>query len=219
MKLRKLKQDFLRFIGSYILNYAVNILCKSIRIRYNNLNIIEDLENQNKNFVLAFWHGNMLVPWFQFRNKDMAALISKSKDGDLLAKLLRHWKYQVVRGSSSNGGNTALGIMVDFAKNKSSVAVTPDGPKGPIFKFKAGAVITAKKSGIPLILVAAGIKRKRILHSWDHFEIPKLFSEVNIFFSDPIFIDPKLNYDDTSKVIKDCENTLSELSLKANLFN
>lgn len=219
MKLKKLKQDFLRFIGTYILNYAVNILCKSIRIRYSNLNIIESLENQNKNFVLAFWHGNMLVPWFQFRNKDIVALISKSKDGDLLAKLLRHWKYQVVRGSSSNGGNTALGIMVDYAKNKSSVAVTPDGPKGPRFKFKAGAVITAKKSGIPLVLVAAGIKRKRILHSWDYFEIPKLFSEVNIYFSEPIFIDSKLSYDGTSKVIKDCENTLSELSSKANLFN
>lgn len=219
MKLRKLKQDFLRFVGTYILNYAVNIVCKSIRIRYNNLNIIEDLENQNKNFVLAFWHGNMLVPWFQFRNKGIAALISKSKDGDLLAKLLRHWKYQVVRGSSSSGGNTALGIMVDYAKNKCSVAVTPDGPKGPRFKFKAGAVITAKKSGIPLVLVAAGIKRKRILNSWDHFEIPKLFSEVNIFFYGPIFIDSKLSYEDTSKVIKDCENTLSELSSKANLFN
>ncbi len=219
MKLRKLKQDFLRFVGTYILNYAVNIVCKSIRIRYNNLNIIEDLENQNKNFVLAFWHGNMLVPWFQFRNKKIAALISKSKDGDLLAKLLRHWKYQVVRGSSSSGGNTALGIMVDYAKNKCSVAVTPDGPKGPRFKFKAGAVITAKKSGIPLVLVAAGIKRKRILNSWDHFEIPKLFSEVNVFFYGPIFIDPKLSYEDTSKVIKDCENTLSELSSKANLFN
>ncbi len=219
MKLRKLKQDFLRLIGTYLLNSTINVLCKSLSIKYNDLSIIKNLENQNKNFVLAFWHGNMLVPWFQFRNKNIVALISKSKDGDLLSKLLINWKYRVVRGSSSDGGNKALDTMVSNAKNKSSIAVTPDGPKGPRHQFKAGAVITAKKSGVPLVLVAAGLKKKRILHSWDHFEIPKFFSEVNIFFSEPIYIDPQLSYDDTSNVIKDCENALSELSSKADLFN
>ena len=92
MKLRKLKQDFLRLIGTYLLNSTINVLCKSLSIKYNDLSIIKNLENQNKNFVLAFWHGNMLVPWFQFRNKNIVALISKSKDGDLLSKLLINWK-------------------------------------------------------------------------------------------------------------------------------
>jgi len=58
----------------------------------------------------------MLLPWYLNRNKNFAALISKSKDGDLLAKILKHWKYEVVRGSSSTGGNVALGIMADYAK-------------------------------------------------------------------------------------------------------
>ncbi len=218
MKVRKLKQDTLRFIGNYFLLSAVNVLCKTLRITLTNKKVIDDLEKDGNNYVLAFWHGTMLLPWYINRKKNFAALISKSKDGELLAKILKHWKYEVVRGSSSTGGNVALGIMVDYARNKSSIAITPDGPRGPIHKMKAGAIITAKKSGLPLVLVGIGIHRKRILKSWDKFEIPSLFTKANVIFSDPIFIDKNLSYDETSKIIVSCEVKLNELQKKAKIF-
>ncbi len=219
MKLKKIRQDFLRFIGNHFLYYAVNVLCKSLKFNYTNKNIIDELERQNKNFVLAFWHGSMLLPWYLFKNKNFVALTSQSKDGDLLARILKRWNYDVVRGSSSKGGEVALGIMVDYAKNKSSIAITPDGPKGPPHQFKAGAVIIAKRSGLPVVLAAVGVKRKRNLKSWDSFEIPKLFSPANVLFSEPMYVDEKLNHDEISQAIKNCEIKLNELSFKANLFN
>jgi len=218
MKLKSIRQDFLRFLGNHFLYFAVSVLCKSLKFNYTNKNVVEDLESQKKNFVLAFWHGSMLLPWYLFKNKNFAALTSKSKDGDLLARILKQWNYEVVRGSSSKGGDVALGIMVDYAKNKSSIAITPDGPKGPPHQFKAGAVITAKRSSLPVVLVAVGVKRKRNLNSWDKFEVPKLFSSVNILFSEPIYVDEKLSHDEVSRVIKDCEAKLNEMSSKANLF-
>ncbi|MCL5030553.1 MAG: lysophospholipid acyltransferase family protein [Bacteroidetes bacterium] len=218
MKLRKLKQDSLRFIGNYFLLSAVNVLCKTLRITLKNKKVIDELDKEGKNYVLAFWHGTMLLPWYINRRKNFAALISKSKDGELLAKILKHWKYEVVRGSSSTGGNVALGIMIDYARNKSSIAITPDGPRGPIHKMKAGAVITAKKSGLPLVLVGIGIKRKRILKSWDKFEIPGLFTKVNVVFSDFMVIDRNLSYNETSKMISNSEMKLNELQKEANIF-
>jgi lysophospholipid acyltransferase (LPLAT)-like uncharacterized protein len=218
MKLKKAKQDSLRFLGQLFLTNIVTALCKSLKIEKINDETIKKLDEENKNYILAFWHGTMLLPWFLHGSPKVAALISKSKDGDLLAKLLKYWKYEVVRGSSSSGGDVALGIMVDFAKNNYSVSITPDGPRGPAHKFKAGAVITAKKSRVPLVLAGIGYKKKKVLSNWDKFEIPYFFSKTNVVYSEPIYVDTDISYEETSSVIVNCENKLNELQRKAQEF-
>jgi lysophospholipid acyltransferase (LPLAT)-like uncharacterized protein len=220
MNLRKLWQNSLRLIGHFVLVHLVNVLCKTLRVTEKNRNVINELEKANKNYVLAFWHGSMLLPWYIHRGKKMIALISKSKDGDLLARVLKNWKYGVIRGSSSTGGDVALGIMVDYGKNKHSITITPDGPRGPRHKLKAGAVIAAKKSDLPLILTGIGIQNKRSLDSWDMFSIPKFFTKVALIYSDPRYINKDLTYEETSKVIEDCEIKMNKLQEEAeNSFN
>ncbi len=218
MKLKKAKQNSLRILGQLFLTNIVTALCKSLKIEKINDETIKKLNEENKNYILAFWHGTMLLPWFLHGNLKFAALISKSKDGNLLAKLLKHWEYEVVRGSSSSGGDVALGIMVDFAKNNYSVSITPDGPRGPAHKFKAGAVVTAKKSKVPLILAGIGYKKKKILSNWDKFEVPYFFSKVKVVYSEPIQVDAGLSYEETSDVIVNCENKLNELQREAQVF-
>lgn len=215
MKLRKVWQNSLRFIGYFVLVHLVNVLCKSLRIIEKNRSVINELEKANINYVLAFWHGSMLLPWYVHRRKKMIALISKSKDGDLLARVLKNWKYGVIRGSSSTGGDVALGIMVDYGKNKHSITITPDGPRGPRHKLKAGAVIAAKKSGLPLILTGVGIQNKRSLNSWDSFSIPKFFTNATLIYSDPIYINKDLTYEETSKIIDECEIKMNKLQEEA----
>lgn len=218
MKLKKAKQDTLRFAGNYVLFQLLHILCSSLRIKIINQEAAAKFERENINYVLAFWHGTMLLPWFLNRNKNFAGLTSKSKDGDLLAKILKKWNYKVLRGSSSDGGEVALGLMVDFAKNGYSIAITPDGPKGPPFKLKAGAVVAAKKAGLPLVLAGIGFRKKRILRSWDSFQVPKFFTRANVIYSDPIFVGPDMSRDEVSKVIARCETKLNELQFQAEKF-
>mgnify|MGYP001294721218 FL=1 len=218
MNTKQVKQDTLRFLGSYLLKHSLDALCKTLSVSYKNKKVVDDLRKQKQNYVLAFWHGTMLLPWFLHRNDGFAALTSKSKDGDLLAKQLKHWKYKVVRGSSSKGGDVALGIMIDHAKNGYSIAITPDGPRGPEHEFKAGAVITAKKSGVPVVLMGIGIKSKKKLKSWDKFQIPNPFSNVKVIYSDLVYVDSKLSYDDTSKIIDECEGKLIALQDEAEKF-
>ncbi|MGB5289802.1 MAG: lysophospholipid acyltransferase family protein [Ignavibacteriaceae bacterium] len=218
MSLKKSKQGILRFLGDHLLYYILTALCKSLKIVRLNYEVIEILNKNNKNFVLAFWHGTMLLPWYLHGAKNFAALTSKSKDGDLLAKILKKWKYKVIRGSSSTGGDVALGIMIDYAKNKYSVAITPDGPRGPRQNFKAGAAITAKKTGIPLILAGVGFKRKKSLSNWDKFEIPFFFTTAKIIYSEPIYLNDKLTYEETSAVISKCDTELNKLQQLAQEF-
>jgi lysophospholipid acyltransferase (LPLAT)-like uncharacterized protein len=183
-----------------------------------NVESLKKLQLESPQYVLAFWHGTMLLPWYLHGNPNVVALISKSKDGDLLAKLLKKWNYKVVRGSSSSGGETALGIMVDYAKNNFSIAITPDGPRGPRYKFKAGAVVTAKKSRLPILLVGIGHRKKKILKNWDRFEVPYFFSKTKVVYSDPIYVNANLNYDETSKMISFCETELNRLQNEAQKF-
>ena len=215
MTIKEIKKNILRNLGNKFLFIAVDVLCKSLRIKIVNGNPVQDLINKNENFVVAFWHGQMLLGWFLHRNKNFAALVSKSKDGDLLSNVLTKWNFEVARGSSHIGGKEALEILLNQAKKGYSIAITPDGPTGPIFKMKAGAVITAKKSGIPLFLLGISNSKKRKLKSWDGFEIPKFFSKTVVVYSEPIFIDGGLGYDETSKMIKECENLLNVLQKKA----
>ena len=219
MSLKNSKQQVHRFLGDHFLYYVITALCKSLKIKKENYKVIENLNSKNQNYVLAFWHGTMLLPWYLHGAPNFAALTSKSKDGDLLAKVLKKWKYQVVRGSSSTGGDVALGIMVDYARNKYSIAITPDGPRGPRQKFKAGAVVTAKKTKIPLVLTGVGFRRKKYLSNWDKFEIPYFFTAAKVVYSDAIYVDSNLNYDETSEVISKCDEELNKLQLQAQDFN
>jgi hypothetical protein len=218
MSLKKSKQQVLRFLGDYFLYYGITALCKSLKIEKENYAVIENLNSKNQNYVLAFWHGTMMLPWYLHGAPNFAALTSKSKDGDLLAKILKKWKYQVVRGSSSTGGDVALGILVDYARNKYSIAITPDGPRGPRQNFKAGAVVTAKKTKIPVVLAGVGFKRKKILSNWDKFEIPCFFTTAKVVYSDPIYVDSNLTYDETYAIISKCDAELNMLQQQAQDF-
>ena len=215
MKLSENQKNILRFLGLRASGFAINVLLKSVRIEFANREPLEKLAAENKNFVAAFWHGSMMIGWYVHRNMNCAALVSKSKDGDVLANALSKWKIKVVRGSSHIGGKEALDSMLDLLQQNFSLTMTPDGPTGPIHKMKAGAVITAKKMNVPLFLVGIGIRNKIVLKSWDGFEIPKPFTKINVIYSEPIYVDGNMSFDETSAVIENCEKQLNNLQKDA----
>ena len=218
MSFKESQKKILSFFGNHFLYAAITALCKSLKIEKHNIEAIKNLNSKNQNYVLAFWHGTMLLPWYFHGAPNFVALTSRSKDGDILAKILEKWKFKVVRGSSSTGGEEALETMIEYVKKNFSIAITPDGPRGPRHKFKAGAVVIAKKTGIPIVLAGVGFKRKKILNNWDKFEIPYFFTRAKIVYSEPVYIDSDLNYDETSKKIFECEDALNELQTQAQEF-
>jgi len=215
MKLNDKQREILRSIGDVSLNWLACVLCNSLRIRRINSEGIDSLIKKNENFILAFWHGTMLIPWFIHKNRNFAGLVSKSKDGGLLANLLEKWNYKVIRGSSNDGGRAALNAMIDLAKNNNTLCLTPDGPRGPIYKFKAGAVVTSVKTGIPLVLCGVHYSKALYLKSWDRFGIPWLFSKVKVIYSKPLYFDSELTRDKISQIIIECEDEMNKMQLEA----
>jgi lysophospholipid acyltransferase (LPLAT)-like uncharacterized protein len=131
--------------------------------------------------IIAFWHGKMLPVWYRFRGQGLSALVSGSRDGELLAGYLeRSLAYrEVIRGSSSKGGRESLSQMV-LMLGERSILVTPDGPRGPARHGKPGAMVAAMRSGRPLLMAGWSCRHGITLSSWDSMEIPYPFSVINI---------------------------------------
>lgn len=214
MGYKSVKQDILRFLGRNAAGSLINLLIKTLRVKKINSGHF-DAVSSNEQCVVAFWHGKMFLGWYLQKNKNFSALVSLSKDGDLLASLLSKWEFKVARGSSHIGGKEALEIMINQVREGSSIAITPDGSKGPARKMKAGAVVIAKKCRLKLFAVGIGYMNRITLRSWDSFEIPLPFSKAVAVYSDPFEIESGLTYEETSKKIIEFETLLNDLTEKA----
>ncbi len=215
MKLSNFQKKIARYLGIRAGFFLINILVKTYRIKRINGNHLDEMIEKGKNFVVASWHGSMIPGWYLHKNLNSAALVSKSKDGDVLYHILDKWGFKVVRGSSHIGGKEALEEMITLLRKKYNLVITPDGPRGPRHVMKAGAIVSAKKAGVALFLAGISIKNKIRLNSWDRFEFPLPFTKINVKYSEPIYIDKELDYDATSKLINECEITLNKLQEEA----
>jgi hypothetical protein len=136
--------------------------------------------------VLALWHGQMLTMLAHHRDIEAAILISEHRDGEIIARIARAFGQHAVRGSTSRGGSRALLALAGELRRGRSVAVTPDGPRGPRHSFAPGALVAAQRAAAPVIALVAHVDRAWRLRSWDRFEIPKPFARITIAYSDPL---------------------------------
>jgi lysophospholipid acyltransferase (LPLAT)-like uncharacterized protein len=133
--------------------------------------------------VIAFWHSQMLPLWYRLRTLMPAAVVSQSRDGELLAGYLGTLRYAaVVRGSSTRGGSDALKEAVAQTRER-SVLITPDGPRGPAREAKPGAILTALRGEVPLIVAGWTAEKVVRFRSWDRMEVPAPFSQITIRYA------------------------------------
>nr|WP_246301686.1 lysophospholipid acyltransferase family protein [Granulicella arctica] len=128
--------------------------------------------------VFAFWHRSLLVCAHHFRGLDIAILISRSFDGELIARTVELLGFRAIRGSSTRGGASGLRNMERAFREGHRCAITADGPKGPVFVAKAGTAQLAQLVGAPVGTFYVLPLRAWELRSWDRFLIPRPFSRV-----------------------------------------
>jgi lysophospholipid acyltransferase (LPLAT)-like uncharacterized protein len=146
-----------------------------------------------KSLVPCYWHqhqlfcGKYLVEQ-RPRGLEVGWLISPSVDGELGAMMVRRFGGHVLRGSSTSTGALALRDYYDaLVKQNVSPVITPDGPRGPRFQFKPGAILLAQMSGRPILPMAYAASRAWLI-KWDKFVIPMPFSSVAIAIGPPKYV-------------------------------
>jgi hypothetical protein len=141
--------------------------------------------------IVAVWHQRFLPALAyvtKFRNFEPLIMISQSRDGEVAARLAKRLGLVPVRGSSSKGGATALSSILHELKRSSAVIHIVDGPKGPKGIVKPGLITMAQVSGAVILPVIVSAKKAWIMGSWDHFLVPKPFSEVTIDWGPPFAV-------------------------------
>jgi len=170
-------------VGSLALTWRLKVTDEGGRVR----------DGQNSPLIFAFWHNRLALAvagWKWVRQhrpaQGIAALISASKDGALLARVYEHAGIRPVRGSSSRRGPQALLELSTALRNGCHAAITPDGPRGPKCVAQEGIIALASATGLPIIPGGASISSKWQLRSWDSFQIPLPFARCEIRFGAPI---------------------------------
>lgn len=161
--------------------------------------------------IVAFWHEHILFNPFLYKkimnNTNMSLMISDHFDGNMIAKMASYFGFDFIRGSSTRGGIKALKLSFKLLDSGGSIAITPDGPRGPRHFVADGIVHISQKKDIDIICFSYNASSAWILDSWDKFVIPKPFSTIDFYASSPLSL-KGLTVDESKQKIKDKLNEM-----------
>lgn len=145
--------------------------------------------------IFVFWHNRIfLMPhlfrkyWVPRGHERVAVLVSRSRDGQMLADVLAAFRLRCVRGSSSRGGSEALLELTRLVKEGFDIGITPDGPRGPRYVLQLGCINLAQLTGAAIIPVSYELTRKVTFKSWDAFMVPLPFGRCTVHIGQPLTV-------------------------------
>jgi lysophospholipid acyltransferase (LPLAT)-like uncharacterized protein len=168
--------------------------------------------------IYVFWHNRILPATWYFRRMGIVVMTSQSYDGEIIARMIQYFGYGASRGSASKGGSRSLREMAACLNAGMDVAFTIDGPKGPIYQAKPGAIALAKLTGCPVLPVCQTNNRYWQLKSWDRFRIPKFFSRGLIAFAPPIYVSRDCNEAEMATKQAELQQTLERLHAESEVW-
>lgn len=148
------------------------------------------LRNQNKPFIVCFWHGRLLMMNLAWSSdKPFYMLSSPHADGRLTTAVMGHFNIDTVTGSTSKGGSAALRQLARLLKNGAYAGITPDGPHGPRMRVGLGTIMLARMSGALLIPATYSARPCKVIGSWDRFLFPFPFGRGVFAWGEPVAVE------------------------------
>ncbi|MDR1684178.1 MAG: lysophospholipid acyltransferase family protein [Elusimicrobiota bacterium] len=165
-----------------------------------------DLDKRQR-VIYAFWHNQQTFLLYPYRKRGkICVLVSSSKDGEYIARALPKFKMKAMRGSSTRGGYSALRGLMDIAQAGYSPAITPDGPRGPIYHAHAGVIYLAQKTRLPIIAAGVACSNKFAVNSWDKFQVPLPFGKCAIVYAEPVWVGETDDIEESRRRLNDYLN-------------
>ena len=173
----------------------------------------EQYANADQKLIFCGWHGKSFIFANQFRRRGYWVIISNSNDGDIQDKVFRALGFRTIRGSTGQdrGGIKAALQGIQSLKEGGTMAITPDGPRGPSKVVQGGVMLMARKSGARLVPVGISAKRAWYAGSWDSYMFPMPFSKARMIFGEPIFVPEKASEQEVEAIRLAFENEIERL--------
>ncbi len=182
-----LRSDGVQSLLGWIGYFYIQSVYRTSRWSYSNRSILCQYIEQQKPFIICFWHGRlMMLPLAWQWSKPFTMLLSEHGDGALIAKVLKHFHIQHTKGSTTRGGAKAVRHLIHFSSTGGIIGITPDGPRGPTTTVSPGTVTLSKWLQADLIPVSYATRRRRILKTWDRFHFPLPFTQGAFIVGTPV---------------------------------
>lgn len=164
--------------------------------------------------IYVFWHENILFPIYLRGHCNLAMLLSRHRDADILSEVATRLGFEFVRGSSYRGGAGAIRELLRRSAHM-NLTITPDGPRGPRRTMAQGPIYLASKLGMPLVLMGFGYDKPWRMNTWDRFAVPRPYSRARAVVSPAVMLPPDLNREGIEHYRVEMEQLLNRLTCEA----
>ena len=203
----------MRRLVPYLAYLYVSFVGLTTRLDVRGLQHRNRLRERRQRFIYAFWHQRQVFLTWTHRGDSTAVLVSRSRDGELIAEAMRLSRIASCRGSSSRGGALAAREMIESVSAGYDIGITPDGPKGPAREVKPGVLYFAQKLGIPILPITNALSnRVELSRAWDRFQVPLPFSRAVLAYGEPIWVKAG---DDLDSKAAELKAALDRITLEA----
>ena len=170
-----------------MISLLIRVVCVTLRFRLDDRSGITK-DPPDGSLIWLFWHNRVFsVPFIYrkfLRERSGAVLTSPSRDGEIIAQVMKRFGCAAVRGSSNKRPAAALRELVTWIKGGNDIAITPDGPRGPMYELQPGVIKVAQLTKAPVFPIHVHYSKCFRLKSWDRFMIPWPFSRVDVTFGE-----------------------------------
>jgi len=208
---KKIRNAITSQLATALLYRLIRAYSWTFRIKVENEdNWLTHLKNGGT-VLICIWHQQFFsaIRYFKkYQKYNPSLMISKSKDGEIIAGVAKRTGWHPVRGSSSRGGSEALHGMIDRLKTSRLSGHVVDGPRGPSGIVKSGVIRMAHTTGAMIVPFFTYADKAWYMNSWDKFMIPRPFTKVTLRFGEMIKFDPSENNEDFEKQRLHLENIM-----------
>ena len=201
-------EKFKLFIIPFLIRVIMGLITLTCRVRWINKDAYQQAMQSDQAFILSMWHNSCTIAAWVMKGSRITVMVSDSKDGEYVSRLASYFGINTIRGSSSSGSEKAIRSALRLLAQKKPIAITPDGPRGPIYKMKSGALWFAASSKSPIIPLHIESSRQWVFNSWDKHCFPKPFSTIYVGVGDPIYLEREELETDIDQVMLQVEEKM-----------
>ncbi len=208
-----LKRRVLIRAADLVFYMLIQLIGRTVRFHVEGWENWEAASREGRLPIYTFWHNRVFLATYFWRRRGIVVMTSQSFDGEYIARFIQRFGYGAARGSSTRGGVGAVVEMVRLMRRGCPMAFTIDGPKGPRYVAKMGAVLLAKKTGHPILPFNITPARFwQAARSWDLFQVPKPFTRALVRIAPPIFVPPDADEPTLEAKREELQRALDELN-------
>lgn len=168
----------------------IKLISSTLRWEVRGIEHLDLILSSGHRVIFTFWHSCIFGATWMWRRRAIVVMSSQSRDGEYIARFIKRFGYGTARGSSTRGGGRALAEMAQCLESGLDVAFTIDGPRGPAYTAKTGAVTLARHTGQAILPFHVAVQRRIELPSWDRLQIPLPFTRALTLIGEPIYVSP-----------------------------